>query len=421
MTSRIRSRIVVASFIVCMGTMAAGLAYPAGLQGTEKGWVVSWTAPPQEQVGEIRPLADVTVRSVIPLATGGRGLRIRFSNEYGTRTLFIGSASVGVVDSEGRMRPDTLRRLSFGGHDGIAVPAAAPAYSDPVELDVPAGGLLAVSLYLPRETLPRTWHRVLPGQDVPGDEPSTGARILAGGDATARLYLEGGERSPHLFLTRVDVLQPRARTVVAVLGTTRTDGAGRWPDYLNQRLNRTGRAVVVNASMVANPLTRPYRGGGDAGLARFDRDVLALPGVTHVVIADAINDIGQVGTVQNGQPVMDPADAPDLARLTTAYRQLAARARARGIKAVVATVMPFEGVPFAGFYSPEKERLRNELNQWLRDHQREFDGLIDLDAIMRDPAHPSRFVPGMHTANNFGPNDAGERRIANAIDLGLFR
>ena len=167
--------------------------------------------------------------------------------------------------------------------------------------------------------------------------------------------------------------------------------------------------------MVANPLTRPYPGGGEAGLARFDRDVLRLPGISHVVIADAINDIGQPGG-----NVVAAAEMPNLETLSAAYLQLAARAHQRGVKVVVATLMPFEGVPFAGFYSPEKEKLRVALNEWIRG-SKAFDGLIDLDALMRDPKQPSKFIDGLHTANNFGPNDAGERKIADAIDLKLFR
>jgi len=90
------------------------------------------------------------------------------------------------------------------------------------------------------------------------------------------------------------------------------------------------------------------------------------------------------------------------------------------VKAIAATLMPFEGVPFPGFYSPEKEKLRVALNEWIRS-SKAFDGVIDLDAMMRDPANPSKFLANMHTANNFAPNEAGEHKIADALDLKLFR
>ncbi len=381
----------------------------------DKGWVAAWTAGPQQQAGSLKPLANRTVRAFVPLSIGGDGLRVRFSNEYGTKALMIGAASVGLIGPDGAIQSGTLRKLSFGGATSILIPPGAPALSDPVDLKVPAFATAAVSLYLPRETAPETYHRLVAAQDNPGGARPA-AEISGEGDFTGQPSIAGAAPSPYLFLTRVDAVQPRAAGVVVVMGTTRTAGAGHWPELVARRLSAGGRAVsVVNASLVANPLTRPYPGGGDAGLARFDRDVLMQPGITHVVIADAINDIGQPGG-----NVVPASEMPSLEHLTAAYLQLAARASAAGVKVIVATLMPFEGVPFPSFYSPEKEKLRIALNQWLRT-SKAFDGMIDLDAIMRDPDKPARFREGLHTANNFAPNDAGERRIADAIDLKLFR
>ncbi len=396
---------------------ALGTIAIAGQQGRpDAGWVAAWTAGPQQQVGALKPLANRTVRAHIALSVGGSRLRVRFSNEYGTKPLMIGGATVGLTGPDGAIRPGTLRKMTFGGAASILIPIGAPAYSDPIDLQIPAGAATAaVSLYLPGEVMPETYHRQVAAQDNPAG-PRAAAEISEEGDFTGQSTIAGATPSPYLFLTRVDVLDPRAAGVVVVMGTTRTAGTGHWPEFLAQRLNAGGRPMsVVNASLVANPLTRPYPGGGDAGLARFDRDVLTQPGITHVVIADAINDIGQPGG-----PVIPASEMPTVESLSAAYLQLAARARARGVKAIVTTLMPFEGVPFPNFYSPEKEKLRVALNQWIRG-SRAFDGLIDLDAIMRDPDNPARFRPELHTANNFAPNEKGERMISDAIDMKLFR
>jgi hypothetical protein len=391
-----------------------------GQTTSEKGWMAAWTAVPQQQLGPLKSIVNRTVRAFVPLSVGGDRLRVRFSNEYGTRPLMIGAATVALIDSDGAIQAGTLRKVTFGGAASILIPTGAPAYSDSVDLKIPGFATAAVSLYLPRETLPETYHRLVANQDNPGG-PRAAAEISDEGDYSGQPRIAGATPSPYLFLTRVDVLQPRGAGVIVVMGTTRTDGQGHWPEFLARRLDRAGRPVsVVNASAVANPLTHPYPGGGDAGLARFDRDVLMQPGITHVVIADAINDIGQAGSVVNGQQVVAPADMPTVESLASAYLQLAARARDRGVKVIAATLMPFEGVPFPNFYSPEKEKLRVDLNQWIRT-SKAFDGLIDLDAVMRDPDNPARFRPGLHTANNFAPNDAGEHKIADSIDLKLFR
>ena len=377
-------------------------------------WLAAWQASPMAQTGQLTPLKDQTVRQRLTLALGGSQLRVVVSNAYGTRPLRIGAAAVQ-RSRDGQLLGSAVP-VNFGGEPTLVVPAGAPAFSDPVDLPVTAGSELSVSLYLPAETLPETWHRALSNQDQVGAATVPEALVSGPGDHTREAVMPGAQPGQRLFLARIDVLPARRGLTVVVLGTTRTAGEGRWPLLLAQRLQAAGRNVsVVNASMVANPLTRPYPNGGEAGLARFDRDVLAVPGVSHVVIADAANDIGQPGG-----PVIDAAQMPTLQDLTAAYRQLAVRARAAGVKVIAATVMPFEGVPFAGFWSPEKERLRGELNAWIRSSGA-FDAVIDLDAMLRDPARPTRFREGLHTANNFGPNEAGERYLVEGLDLRVFR
>ncbi len=399
--------------LVLLGLACLPLIAPA--QTAEKGWLASWTAGPQQQTGTLKAMNNQTLRAYVPLTAGGTRVRVRLSNEYGTKPLLVGGATVGITGSDNSITPGTLHKLTFGGADTIQIPVGSPAYSDPVDLKIPAFATAAVSIFLPRETLPETYHRLLANQDQPGT-PKPIAELSAPGNFTNEPKLTGAAASPYLFLTRVDVLDPRAAGAIVVMGTTRTDGAGHWPEFLAARLNKTGKPVsVLNASLVANPLLRPYPGGGDAGLSRFDRDVLMMPGITHVVIADAINDIGQPGG-----NVVGAAEMPTIEHLQAAYLQLTARARARGVKVIAATLMPFEGVPFPGFYSAEKEKLRVALNEWLR-ASKAFDGLIDLDAMMRDPAHTSKYLPDLHTANNFAPNDAGEHKIADALDLKLFR
>jgi lysophospholipase L1-like esterase len=405
--------------LVALTLAAAPLAAAAQARTASDGWIGAWEASPQAQPAPLKPLKNQTVRQRARVVIGGRRLRVVLSNAYGTRPLVIGAASVARLVG-GAVDPASIKRLTFGGAATITIPAGAPALSDPVDLPVEAMAELAVSLHLPQETLPETWHRGTPAQDAPGAPPPE-AVVSPPGDFTQAATIAGAAPGGRLFVSRIDVLQPQATGTVVVLGTTRTDGEGRWPDQLARRLQAAGRrTAVINASMVANPLTRPYPGGGEAGLARFDRDVLDVPGLTHVVVVDAINDIGQTGTMRDGQYLVRPEDSPTLDSLSAAYRQLVARAHARGVKLIAATLLPFEGVPFAGFYSPEKEKLRSDLNQWIRTSGA-FDGVIDLDAMLRDPAHPTKFTPGLVTANNFAPNEAGEKKLVEAIDLRLFR
>ena len=58
-------------------------------------------------------------------------------------------------------------------------------------------------------------------------------------------------------------------------------------------------------------------------------------------------------------------------------------------------------------------------NQWIHSSGA-FDGVIDFDAVMRDPAQPSHLLPAFDSGDHVHPDDAGYRAMADAIDLSLF-
>jgi lysophospholipase L1-like esterase len=213
------------------------------------------------------------------------------------------------------------------------------------------------------------------------------------------------------FLTGVDV--DVAAPVVVAFGDSITDGLKstsnanrRWPDYLARRLQElgaAGRAGVVNRGISANQLLRTEPGAllaGRAGLERYERDVLATPGVRAVIVLIGINDISYYSASQ-----------PSLA---DGYRQLIARGRARGIKVYGATLLPFEGSPY---YTATREAIRQSVNRWLRTSAA-FDGVVDFDAAMRDPARPTRLLPAIDSGDHLHPNDQGYQRMANVVPLG---
>ncbi|HWL17678.1 MAG TPA: GDSL-type esterase/lipase family protein, partial [Opitutus sp.] len=145
---------------------------------------------------------------------------------------------------------------------------------------------------------------------------------------------------------------------------------------------------------------------------RFDRDVLAQPGVRWLVIFEGVNDLGTaVGARTEGLPA---ASADDL---IAAFRQMILRAHRHGIRVIGATIMPFAG--FTSYDTPESEADRQKVNAWIRDSG-EFDGVIDFDAITRDPAQPARLSAAVDGGDHLHPSAAGYRIMADAIDLSLF-
>jgi lysophospholipase L1-like esterase len=371
-------------------------------------------------VGAQSPLhfRNQTLRQIAHLTLGGTSLRVVFSNVFGTRPLTIGAAHVAPRTTGASIALGSNLLLTFGGKASAAIPAGETLASDPVTLTVPDFADLAIDLYLPDDTAamqspltihPASWQTNY--VSTPGNH--AGAATLPVETTTAYRRSDGLVTATWFFLARVEVMAPAQTGVVVALGDSLTDGTAstidtnnRWPNHLARRLVEGGqRMAVLNAGIGGNRIL--VEGTGPSALARFDRDVLSQPGVSHVVVFEGINDIGQA----RGNPVPSADD------LIAAHRQLIDRAHARGLRIFGATLTPFEG---AGYWTAEGEAKRQALNAWIRTSQA-YDAFFDFDAVVRDPARPTTVLGKYDAGDRLHLNAAGYEAIASAIDLAVFR
>jgi len=427
-------------FLAAVVLAAAGMSLPqlpaiaqSGPWSAEQ-WVGTWGAAPAGPplVAQTQSFSNQTLRLIVHTSIGGPRVRIRISNELGTTPLRIGEAHVARRQAGAAIVDGSDRPLTFSGMRSIVIPPGAPVLSDPVDLDVPALSDLAVSLHLPDTVQATTIH---------GSAFQTNYVSLPGNFTNAATLPTERTITSWPFLTEVDVNTPANAAIVA-LGDSITDGSNttidtnrRWPDLLALRLQTTRELVsapngiatllapnarlgVVNRGIGGNRLLRDPGEQplfGRAALARFDRDVLATAGVRYLIVLIGINDIGHPGT--GTIPASEAVTAQDL---IAGYRQLIARAHAKGIAIYGATLTPFEGTVFPGYYTLEKEQVRQAVNNWIRSGD-EFDGVIDFERAVRDPAHPTRMLPAYDSGDHLHPNDLGMQAMANAIPLDLFR
>jgi lysophospholipase L1-like esterase len=257
--------------------------------------------------------------------------------------------------------------------------------------------------------------------------------VSSHGDHTRDEKIEGGTDSDGaIAVTGVLVPAQLSQHLIVAFGDSIVDGdsstvdADRsWPSDLIRRLQSAGvgsKLAVVNEGIAGNRLLNngPLAILGINALARFDRDVLSQPGVTHVVLLEGSNDLGFPGAKLGDIVLADPLDVRTAEEVIDAYRQLIARAHTRAVKLVGCTLTPFERAAIPGYYSEMKEAARQKVNQWIRSSGA-FDGVIDFDRALRDPDHPSRLAPRFASEDHLHPNDAGYQTMADAIDLSLFR
>ncbi|WP_198370527.1 SGNH/GDSL hydrolase family protein [Roseomonas rosulenta] len=361
---------------------------------------------------------DQTIRQIARVSAGGGRVRVVLSNTFGTTPLRIGAAQVALRDRGSSIVAGTNRVLTFGGLAQPAVPPGALLVSDPVDLAVPDFGDVVVDLYLPDDTAasrsPVTYHPASWQTNYVSTRGNhAGAVTFPVATTTAYRRGDGLASASSFFLSRVEIVAAQPTGVLVAFGDSITDGTQsgtdqnrRWPNILARRLAEAGiRMSVVNGGIGGGRVLAD--GVGPNGLARFDRDVLAMPGVTHVTVMLGINDIGQGGANAS----------PSVAELIAGHRQFVARARARGLRVYGATLTPFEG---AAYWTPEGEAKRQALNEWIRTSGT-YDAVLDFAAATQDPARPTRMRAEHDSGDHLHPGPGGYTAMANSIDLGLFR
>lgn len=384
-------------------------------------WIATWAASPQggdlsvSPTDPFRRIDGQTVRERVRVSIGGRAIRVQLSNAFGSTPVEIGAATVALAEDAQSIRPATLRDLTFAGQPAAVIPAGGTLLSDPVKLAMPDEAELSVSLYLPHPVAAPSVHNLALRNAV----------ITPPGNFTHEVRVYPQETAASWLLISAVLVRRRPQDqLVAAFGNSITDGerstleADRnWASDLSRRLSpsRPGspRVAVVNEGISGNQLLGD--GYGQSALARFDRDVLELPGLTHVVVMEGINDIGVAGANVRGHVLIPGATERSAQDVIGAYEQLIRRAHARGVTVIGATLTPFEGVAVDSFYSVEREATCQAVNGWTRSSGA-FDAVVDFNSILRDPEHPARLLARFASVDRLHPNDLGYQAMADAVD-----
>ena len=355
-----------------------------------------------------------TIREIVHTSIGGNQVRVRIANTFGSAPLVIGAAHVAVSSSSSSIVPGTDRVLTFGGRTSVTIPTGAPALSDPVDLHVQPVSDIAVSLYLPTPTKGETTTFFQGTSFVSSPGNFAGSVSLPGATPL----------SEWPFVSGISVVTSRQPGDAIVAITDSATLVSQWPRALAERLNarHIDNLGVVSTALAGNRLlfnsagpTGPETQWGESVLTRFDRDVLGQAGVQVVIVWIGLNDLAGAGAFYPA------SENPSVDDVIAGLRQLVGRAHEYGLSILGCTISPMGGnTSLPGFDTPQHEAAREALNQWIRTSG-VFDGVVDADKVLRDPAQPKRLLLAYDSGDHLHPNTDGGRAVADSIDLRLLR
>lgn len=348
-------------------TMSVTSAYAQDWQGT---WAtaVEWTGKgdmPRES------LSNRSVRQIIHVSTGGDIIRLQLSNVFGSSDTEIKSVYIANAGQAQQIDIKSAKYLTFNGKKNVVIPKGGSLYSDEISFNLKPLQLLSITInYGDKTPENATSHR----------GSRTTSYIIAGESKPKTNFDTPQEKVDHWYnIAAIDVKTTQKFPVIACLGNSITDGRGtttnkqnRWTDFLAESLG--GKVGVLNLGIGGNAV---IKGGlSEPALKRFDRDILGQAAVSSLIIFEGVNDIG--GAKKNSEECADG--------LIAAYLEMMTKAHNKGIKVYFGTITPFKG---NDYYTIFHEAARQYVNEWIR-NCKECDGIIDFDALVRDPNDPAK-------------------------------
>ncbi len=367
-------------------------------------WICTWAAAQLNAEEAVLPkklsLSGNTLRQQLKLSAGGKKLRLSFSNEYSEtvsppdRPLEIRSVRVARLIAPGQpdIDPATDTAVTFGGAESVSIAPGMTVISDAADFPTESLELVAVTVCFGEIPAYPTCHR-----------EADCSSWLVSGNRVSENFTPDEHLSSYFSLYRADVFTDDADETLVCFGDSITDGAvstfngfDAWPCILSEAVQKnpeTKHVSVVNTAIAGNAI---FYGWGPTAPTRFERDVLDIPGVKHVIILIGTNDIPGAQT-----------DTSDV--MIAEYKKFIDRCHARGIKIYAGTVTPFGGNEW--WRSDLHEQIRQKINAWMLSGESGFDGTVDFSAATFDPSRPDCFSPACDCGDGLHPSAEGHRRM----------
>jgi hypothetical protein len=331
-------------------------------------WVGSWVNPQSPQKMTSVSFKQQTLRHIVRTSVAGSTVRIKLSNAQGKQPVTVSDAHVALSIVDSSIDASTDRTVTFEGKTSVTLQPGGETYSDAVSFPVDAQADVAVSFYLPESA-------TVAAESQAVEQWPT---YIAAGNVSHSADIAVGQRTAgYHLLAGLDVQGEALRGSVAAIG-----GDQRWTDALAERLNEANTNVGVLTT-------------------------------GELASADALRSANLRWVIHSASLPIDSSYEQMIASLLDTGAQM----RQRQVKLLCATLPPYEGNET---WSASAEQVRQRYNSFVRSSDNGCDAIIDQDGAVRDRTQPTKLLPMYDSGDHMHLNDAGQRALAEAVDLNEF-
>ncbi|WP_047998568.1 GDSL-type esterase/lipase family protein [Lactiplantibacillus herbarum] len=317
----------------------------------------------------------------------GTAIRLELSNRFDAVPLIIDNLRISLNPDFNDATSVTLNHQS-----SFTIPAHQQLWTDKVPFQIQRDNALYVELSAHNET----------------NTLATAAGVFSNNIAQSNLKLNGNFIYGVSSIAFETAQQP---FTVAFFGDSLTNQAYFTDQVLTNLYQTTPNLSGFNAGIAGNRLLRSGTGTsqwtpsfGPAGVQRFRNDVISYQ-PNLIISLIGINDLVHPGT---NSPL---SELPTASQMIAGYQQLANEAAVHNIPLVMLTITPFANTLNADLpaWSPEKEQIRQQVNQWLLANI----PTIDLASFVADPAAKQTLAANLDSGDHLHFSELGGIQIGN--------
>lgn len=398
-------------------------------------WVSAWSTSPidaslndlglLDQIGV--PIALASSRVTIQSTATGSQIRLTFSNQYGNLPLTISGCTVAKATDDHRViDKDSRETVRFGGKLIKIIPAGQVVTSDPIDIDVVAGEELTVTTYYRGLNVMRTIG-LIGGDSYVSAGNFTYLKTMYTG-INLKFEADSGSYEVIPSLIGMEVKASQGTDVCVIFGDSTV--ANEIPRLLEAKLQANGitnvsvtQEAIKGNRLIADGIGAAAKVLGQAGVDRFQQDVLGQAGVKYVIVKLGINDVVHPHCESKIEKGIQPVSLEDM---IAGYNQLIAMAHNAGVEIYFCELTPWEGYTRNVFgagddvqWCEEFDQLRVDINAWFASSDCAADGWIDMSG-MCDPTHPTQLIPGQ-TPDGIHHNAAGQANFVSLVPVDIFK